>query len=131
VTKTASVVTFVFIVPSFQRTRTLELVLGFKLLADPIAGRLEQSNLTPEHRAILARLALDTRMQKVWSELLKRDRPSGNFAYPALQRQYRHLRSKNHLQSAALSERSQSLMRSSGWSSRELARTSRSYRGAQ
>jgi hypothetical protein len=34
VTKTASVVTLVFIVPSFQRTRTLELVLGFRLLAD-------------------------------------------------------------------------------------------------
>jgi hypothetical protein len=30
----ASVVTFVFILPSFQKTRTLELVLGFKLLAN-------------------------------------------------------------------------------------------------
>src|SRR6267378_4549288 len=51
-TKTASVVTFVFIVPSFQRTRTLELVLGFKLLADrrvrmgfPVARRLRQTEL--------------------------------------------------------------------------------------
>jgi hypothetical protein len=50
--KTASVVTFVFIVPSFQRTRTLELVLGFKLLADrrvrmgfPVARRLRQTEL--------------------------------------------------------------------------------------
>jgi hypothetical protein len=42
----------VFIVPSFQRTRTLELVLGFKLLADrrvrmgfPVARRLRQTEL--------------------------------------------------------------------------------------
>src|ERR1700732_3461626 len=65
---------------------------------------IEQSNSTLEHRAILERLALDPRMQKVWSELLKRDRSYDNFAYPATERLYPHLRSKNDLQSAALSE---------------------------
>jgi hypothetical protein len=69
-----------------------------------IIRQIEQPDLNSEQRTILRRLVLDPRMQKVWSELLKRDRSSGNFVHPARRRHYPHLRSKNELQQAALSE---------------------------
>lgn len=66
--------------------------------------RIEESVLTPEQQAILRRLALDPRMQKVWVEFLKRDRPTGDFLYPAVKQRRPHLRSKEKLQSEALGE---------------------------
>jgi hypothetical protein len=64
----------------------------------------EQANLPPEQRSILERRATDKRMQHVWGELLRRDRGSGQFVYPALQRGARRLGSKDDRQLSALSE---------------------------
>jgi hypothetical protein len=69
-----------------------------------IIRSIENSDLTLEQRRILGRLALNPRMQRVWGELLKRKKPSRDFAYPARQEQYPQLRSQHDLQNAALRE---------------------------
>jgi hypothetical protein len=65
---------------------------------------IEQTKLTPELRMTLGRMALDPRMQTVWGELLKRDRPSGQFKYPALLPESPYLTSIDAVQFAALGE---------------------------
>jgi hypothetical protein len=69
-----------------------------------IIQELEQSDLIPEQRSILKRLATDKRMQNAWGVLLGRDRGSGQFVYPALPRGGRRLGSGEDYQLSALSE---------------------------
>jgi hypothetical protein len=66
--------------------------------------QIEQSDLTPELRLTLERMASDARMENVWGELLRRDRGSGQFVHPALQRRGSHYNSKNDAQIVALGE---------------------------
>jgi hypothetical protein len=44
--------------------------------------RIEAQPLSAEQQAILLRLATDTRMRSVWTELTRRKRPSGDFLHP-------------------------------------------------
>jgi hypothetical protein len=64
----------------------------------------ERADLPPEQRLILERLATDTRMQHVWSYLLRRDRGSGEFVHPALSRDGQRLPSEDKRQLSALGE---------------------------
>ena len=45
--------------------------------------RIEAQPLSAEQQAMLLRLATDTRMRSVWTELTRRKRPSGHFLHPA------------------------------------------------
>jgi hypothetical protein len=45
--------------------------------------RIEARPLSAEQQAMLLRLATDTRMRSVWTELTRRKRPSGHFLHPA------------------------------------------------
>jgi hypothetical protein len=66
--------------------------------------RIEKTDLPASQHIILRRLALDPRMGKVWVELLKKDRPTGQYAYPASKQRAPQIRSRNRLQNEALGE---------------------------
>jgi hypothetical protein len=65
---------------------------------------IEQTDLTLEQHQILQRLVTNQKMKTVWIELQKRHKHSRELVHRARPRQYPHLRTKDDIQSAALSE---------------------------
>jgi hypothetical protein len=76
-------------------------------LSDPVTVAIEEARhpaLAQEQRAILKRMTTDKRMEKVWSELTRRERPSRAFVHQARKRDGAFPLSSDEAQSRALRE---------------------------
>lgn len=65
---------------------------------------IHQTDLRPEGRAILTRLATDVRMRTVWAKLQTRNRHDGSYQYPAVPPAHAPVRSSDDTQALAMGE---------------------------